>query len=87
MAWAITFSRDSPKLVMAVWGRVGQMTPEQGPPTIVWGSNNGTKEIRKLQNSFFPSSLTQEGRGTLDNQDKRAGKKNEAFYTEVVSSQ
>lgn len=52
-----------------------------------FGVNDGTKEIRNLRNPFFPASLSQTwgSRGTLDNQDRRAGESNEGSYAEVVS--
>lgn len=83
MALATRLSGDSPKFMMAVWKRAGQVTQGRG----VWGSNDGTKEVGKLTNPLFLASLpqTQESRGTLDNQDKTSGENNGGFYNEVVS--
>lgn len=68
-------------------GQGGTNDPGAGSSTTLWGSNDDTKEIRKLRNPFFPVSLpkTRGSRGTLDKQDMGSEEDDEGSYTEVVS--
>lgn len=84
MAWATRLATNYPKLTMTVFGQ-HRVAHVGGPQPQFWGSNDGTKEVKKLRNLFFPISLPQiqGSRDTLSNKNM-SREKNEGFYIEVA---